>query len=194
MVAILDPHAVPSVRMTVDEYLEADLPEGYRYELVDGEIQVTPVPGTLHDDILGRLNLLLVAYMQANPGKIAHLSFRAAVTIPGKTTVREPDLAAYANWAPGSAQKGEWKHRTPLLVVEVVSPGHESRDYGQKRDDYFAAGVSEYWIADGQSARLTVLARAGDDWRDQTYAPGESFESGFLSQLRVDVSHLLGIR
>ncbi len=192
MVAILDPLAVTSVRMTVDEYLEADLPEGYRYELVEGVIEVSPTPGVLHDDVIGHLNTMLVNYMQAHPDVIAHISFRSSIAIPGKETVREPDISVYRHWTAVSDQKLEWKNRTPFLAVEVVSPGQEFRDYEQKRADYLAAGLSEYWIVDRYTGSISALTRAGEAWVEAEHRAGDTFEPAALPGLRVDVARVLG--
>jgi len=62
MVAILSPDAVSNVRMTADGYFQADLPEGYRYELVEAVVEMSPRPGTRHDDVLERLAELLCDY------------------------------------------------------------------------------------------------------------------------------------
>jgi Uma2 family endonuclease len=193
MVAILDPLAVLSVRMTVDEYLDADLPEGYRYELVNGEIEVTPVPGTRHDIVVDRLNTLLSAYRQHHPERIKHISFQAAVAIPGKESLREPDVAVYSKWDESAEDNKTWKSLRPDLVIEVVSVGGESRDYQEKRDDYWAAGILEYWIADRASGTFTIFKRSDHKWDEQTFSVTDAFESACLPNLRVPVGRILGL-
>lgn len=55
-----------------------------------------------------------------------------------------------------------------MLVVEVISPGQEGRDYDDKRRDYWDAGVGEYWIADPVRKTLTVLTRNRVDWASKS--------------------------
>lgn len=193
MVAILDPLAVLSVRMTTNEYLEADLPEGYRYELVNGEIQVTPAPGISHDDIMGRFTTLLVAYQLQHPKQVAHISFRSALVIPAKESLREPDIAVYSKWELKGDDRKAWKQLLPDLVVEVVSIGGEARDYQEKREDYWVAGVKEYWIVDRNAAVVTTLFRADQEWEEHTFSVKETFECRCLPGLNVDVGHVLGL-
>ena len=52
----------------------------------------------------------------------------------------------------------------PLLVVEIVSPNQESRDYRYKRSKYAARGIMEYWIVDPIAQKLTIL-----QWVDRFY-------------------------
>ncbi len=193
MVAILNPLAALSVRMTVDEYLQADLPEGYRYELVDGEIQVTPAPGGQHDTVMDRLGEMLYAYKRRHPRRIQHISFRSGLPIPGKETVREPDVAVYARWTPKPADGSVWKKNTPILVIEVVSIGGEHRDYHQKREEYARSKIEEYWIVDPGAADITVLTRARRPWQERVYGPGKSFACQCLPGLQVSVDQVLGL-
>ncbi len=55
-----------------------------------------------------------------------------------------------------------WARWIPEIVVEVVSEGGEKRDYEEKRREYLAAGVKEYWIIDPARRQVLVLQRAGD--------------------------------
>jgi Uma2 family endonuclease len=176
---VLSTDAIPQIRMTVDEYMEAILPEGTRYELVEGAVEMSPVPETPHDLIIQNINRLFVLYAHANKPANLRVTQKSAVVIPSKKTVREPDFAVY-RWIESNAGKTpRWKEMTPVLVLEVVSPGQESRDYVKKRRDYWDAGIAEYWIAHPTKKILTVLTRSATDWVEQTidsngaYAPAQ---------------------
>ncbi|MGF1566999.1 MAG: Uma2 family endonuclease [Nodosilinea sp.] len=56
----------------------------------------------------------------------------------------------------------------PRLIVEVVSPGktNRDRDYVQKRAQYAALGVPEYWLIDPTAQTIMVLALAGETYRE----------------------------
>jgi Uma2 family endonuclease len=190
MVAILTPDAVPAVRFTVDEYLTADLPEGFDYELVNGVIVMSPKPGGEHDDVLELLGEAFSAYRRVHPGRIAKVSGGATVVIPGSDTAREPDLAVYTEWERGRRDFGVWRDYTPVLVIEVVSPDQERRDYHEKRKDYWKAGVREYWIVDPSGEAVTVLVRGAKAWRQRTVRPGRSLESHCFAGLTLNVADL----
>jgi Uma2 family endonuclease len=77
------------------------------------------------------------------------------------------------------------------LVIEVVSEDNESqkRDYQEKRADYAALGIPEYWIVDPQTERITVLTLQGKQYRlHGEFAPGEQATSVLLSGFSVDPS------
>lgn len=191
MVAVLSSDVLSEIRMTVDEYLSADLPEGYRYELVEGVIQLAPVPGIPHDSVIERLNRLLVLYAEDRPDIVAHITQRSAVTLLDRQTAREPDFAVYGPADMAEKAGKTWKDVTPLLVVEVVSPGQEERDYEAKRRDYWDAGVREYWIADPTRGTLSVLVRGSSDWAESVFDAAQVFRPAQLPGMQIAVGDLL---
>ena len=104
---------------------------------------------------------------------------------------REPDIALYAVLHPTQRDYGVWKELTPVLVVEVVSPGQEDRDYEEKRDEYLRAGVREYWIVDPEAQRFTALHREADAWRESVLPPPDAYETPALPGLNLDVRRIL---
>ena len=194
MVVITSPDAIPAVRLAVDEYLQADLPEGYRYELVDGEVVMSPNPSGLHEEIIYSLNTILYEYCFTHRQSIALLSSSSGISIPGKDCVREPDLALYTDW---EGQGRGWEVRkefVPVLVIEVVSPDQEKLDYHEKHEDYFKAGINEHWIVDPHKGMMTILNRGADAWEDAVCYPGEAFESKRLPGLMIHVERVLSKR
>jgi Uma2 family endonuclease len=62
----------------------------------------------------------------------------------------------------------------PMLVVEVASnsdtdPKSRERDYTEKRVDYAARQIPEYWIVDPIAAVVLVLTLAGDQYREKMH-------------------------
>jgi Uma2 family endonuclease len=177
--------------MTVDEYLPADLPEGYRYELVNGVVEMSPPPNPIHDTPLQRVTRLLHQYDFAYPGTIAYMTPNAGVVVPDEDTVREPEFALYREW-PGDVDSFEvCKEYVPFLVIEVVSRGQGRRDYEDKRKDYLKAGVDEYWIIDPHKRRVTVLTRRGRAWRERTFSPEDTYSPKILPQFELPVRLVL---
>lgn len=131
--------------------------DGHKYELVHGELFVTPAPTVRHEALANGLARLLDRYVEAQ-----HLGFvwrsRSVVRI-GRSEV-EPDL-----WvAPGPTrlQKSWAKLPRPILVVEILSDSTRRRDHVQKRTFYLDQGVPAYWIVDGED-RTICSARRGED-------------------------------
>lgn len=189
---VLSPKVLKDIRLTVDEYLQADFPEGHRYELIDGVVEMTPTPDGLHDEVLGALEDALHEYRQKHP-EIRHRGLGASVPIPDSKSVREPDLALYREWQSGLRGWSIWKRFKPFWVAEVVSPLGESRDYDEKRRDYWTAGIEEYWIIDPQASRITVLTRGPVAWAESVYDRTATARSTALPGFAVPAARLLPV-
>lgn len=143
-------------RYTVDEVL-AFPADGNRYELVDGELLVTPAPGMPHQMVVGALYTALDRYLRNNPQALVLLS-PADVSWDREKLV-QPDLFVI----PATEVSRTWKSvRTLLLAVEVVSPSSARGDRLVKRRLYQQQGVATYWIVD-PDARLVEVWHPGDE-------------------------------
>jgi Uma2 family endonuclease len=130
--------------------------DGNKYELVRGELFVTPPPTYDHETIGARLTQILVPYVAAHGlGLVYHP--RAVLRFQGSEV--EPDLMVRAV-APGA----DWDRApVPILVVEILSPTTRRRDREQKRVLYADAGVAEYWMVDPERRTITVVAAGRPD-------------------------------
>lgn len=120
--------------------------DGKRYECIDGELLVTPVPSLQHQDVVGVLLVRLHAWIQQE--RVGKVMFSPAdiEIVPG--TLVQPDLFVVPRDAQGTLPR-EWHEvRTLLLAVEVLSPSTARHDRVTKREFYMRAGVGEYWIVD----------------------------------------------
>lgn len=180
-------------RMTLDEFVEADFQEGWLYELARGVIEVTEVPGISHGWAIGRIAALFALYGRDCPGVIDYQAGGACCRIrtPGMQSSRRPDQAIYLMQPPpGDAP---WTYWAPTIVVEVVIPESEERDYVEKREEYLRAGVLEYWILDMTQRVLRVNRRAGDVWEETVVPPGGSYRPYLLPGLEARPDELLGL-
>ena len=158
------------------------LPEdGNKYELVRGELFVTPAPGVEHEEIAARLSAILTPYVQAEGLGYVQRP-RAIVRYEGSEV--EPDLLVRARHPNPKGSDRDWNTApVPVLVVEILSPCTRNRDRVQKKELYLDAGVGEYWIVDPEERMITVVARSGAETlvRDEMrWAPaGAAHELGF---------------
>jgi len=123
--------------------------DGYRYELVDGELLVTPAPSTAHQRAVTQLIILLG---HAVPAEMEVLVGPVDWYVR-PTTYFEPDLVVVRRDARADDQK---LLEPPVLAVEVLSPSTRYRDVGLKRRAYEDAGLSWYWVVDPLDPRLAV--------------------------------------
>ncbi|CAN5123032.1 hypothetical protein BH23GEM2_BH23GEM2_12620 [soil metagenome] len=131
-----------------------------RYELLGGELIVTPSPTYPHYRLARWLDYTLRDYLQREPVGEVMLSLPSDLELlPG--TISQPDLFVPPMAEVGAAQKwSDFRHL--LLAVEVLSPRTARYDRGAKRRHYQAAGVREYWIVDAD-ARLIERWRPEDE-------------------------------
>jgi len=133
-----------------------DLPDdGNRYECIDGELLVTPSPGTLHQWVVGKLHWILLPYVEEMSGMV--LLSPLDVELDDGMIV-QPDIMAFRP-SPLIA-RGRVPGRDLFLTVEVLSPSTKRRDRDLKRAFYARIGVAEYWIVD-PTARLIERWRSG---------------------------------
>jgi Uma2 family endonuclease len=135
------------------------LPEdGNRYELVFGELFVTPAPNEAHETVAARLTRILDPFVAEHRlGAVYHP--RAVIQHAGSEV--EPDLMVRAE---RMLRKGSWVGAPiPVLVVEIQSDVTRRRDHVQKRRFYLEAGVAEYWIVDTEAEQVRVIGLDGRD-------------------------------
>jgi len=121
--------------------------DGKRYELLDGEVHVTPAPSPLHQRLVFRLARALQDYF----GTRAEVFVAPIDVILSPHDVVQPDIVAVENQAQVSQRGIEGP---PLLVVEVLSPATAIYDRSVKSRHYAAQAVRHYWILDPPARTL----------------------------------------
>jgi Uma2 family endonuclease len=176
--------------MTLDEFLEAEEEQGYRYELARGVLEVSEVPNDPHGSVIWAILRFIAVFDLSNPKVIARAGggseFR--LWLPAMVSGRNPDVAVALRGTPK-----DWRgRRPPSLAFEVVSEGREAheRDYVTKRAEYLAYGLREYWIVDLQLKVVNVLIRDGDAWVEQVYRDDQFAVSLVLPGFTIRVSEL----
>jgi Uma2 family endonuclease len=137
---------MPTLRRhwTVED-LEDLPPDGNRYEVIDGELFVTPAPSYRHQAAVGELYARLREYLRREHVGFA---FGAPVAIEfSSDRVVEPDVVVLPLVA-GKRPEHFRDVRRVLLAVEVVSPSSARADRVEKRDLYRAESVGAYWVVD----------------------------------------------
>lgn len=168
---------------TLDE-LHSLPDDGNKYELIHGELFVTPAPGVPHEGIGARLARVLDRY--ADEHKLG-LVLRPRSVVQYRGSECEPDLMVRD--LPAGVLKWD-QLPVPILVVEIASPATRRRDREQKRDFYLEIGVPEYWIVDGD-ARTVTLVRAAQ--RDVVAHDTVSWHPrGAPAPLVVDLTQIFG--
>ncbi|GAB3907318.1 Uma2 family endonuclease [Microbispora bryophytorum] len=129
---------------------------GYRAEIHNGQVVVSPAANMQHEVILDRLSNLLYPLKLPNRWRFF---YNWGVHIPPQPDLRLPDLMVVPDKA--DAFDDMRAHgRGLLLVVEVCSPGTYRVDWKEKPLDYARAGVPLFLIVDPVASprRVTLMS------------------------------------
>jgi Uma2 family endonuclease len=140
------------------EMVRAMPDDGNRYEVVYGELLVTPAPRPWHQVVVHRLSVAIELYLRTEPvGMVltspADISWGPDVLVQPDVFVVDPDEARTLTWS---------RMQTLLLVAEVLSPSSSRGDHVLKRIRYREAGVPLYWVVDGDERLVEVWTPADD--------------------------------
>ncbi len=133
--------------------------DGLRYEVVRGELLVTPAPAFRHQDAVLRLVRTLSDYTERT--RVGYALLSPADIEPEAGALVQPDV--FVGPLPEGRRPNSWADFSRLLLaVEILSPSTARADRTVKRLLFQRAAVPEYWIVD-LDARLVERWRPGDD-------------------------------
>ena len=171
-------------KFTYADYLNT--PDDARYELLDGELIMSPAPNRLHQSASIYLSHNLVSLiLSAGIGYIFAAPFDVVLS---NTDVVQPDImfvsSARAHIITDANIRG-----APGLVVEILSPSTENRDRVFKRALYARHGVKEYWLADTRRKTIEQLLLDADEFRlAGVFGMGDTLASPTLGGCALNVS------
>ncbi len=170
--------------LTYEDYLLT--PEDQRYELIEGDLEMTPSPGTVHQIVLG--NLLSILYDHVKSLDLGRLLLGPTDIILSNINVLVPDILFVAKDREGIIED-RGIVGPPDLVVEVISPSSGERDRVTKRRIYYKYGVKEYWIVDpfAKTAEVCVVGKTAFDTH-KIFTPAENLNSPLLPDFSPAVS------
>lgn len=155
---------------------------------VDREGYIMPGPQNIHDALVRWLGAVLLFYTQEYTlGEVRGEPFEVHLD---ETLTRRPDLFFIA-----AANLHRLRERAlegpPDLAIEIISPGSERTDRGDKFDDYERAGVLEYWILDPHRRRAEFY-QLDDEGVFRPFVPNELgiYPSRVLPDFRLNVAWL----
>ena len=185
--------AIAAKPMTLEDYVKFDDGTDTRYELVEGRLIAMPPESDLHD----RIASFLYAYFLQLGVPYFRLSMKSQIAVSGRlATARQPDLTVLTNES-AEALKGA-KQRLighdmppPALVVEIVSPNQENRDYRYKRTEYAGRHIGEYWIVDPIAQKITCLEWVDGLYEEKVYRGDRAIESSQFQNFALTAAKIL---
>lgn len=154
---------------TLDEMFERletmPVPEGYKVEIVEGTVYMSPQRDTHWEIILDLVEQLRTKY----PRKRVKSDVR--IDYPGHLNGFATDVTVMAEGAT-KAENGHWSYEDVEFVAEVISKGTAANDYGPKKAAYATAEVPVYVIADPYQGRCHIYTDPkGSDYEVETRVP-----------------------
>jgi len=157
-----------AVSTTSKFFTEEDLlrmpDDGYRYELVRGELRKMPPAGFEHGRVTNRFGTLIGNWVDENGlGEVvaAETGFIIGRTPDGRLTIRAPDVGFVARGrVPAGADTSKFLELAPDLVVETLSPNDTAMEVEEKIADWLRAGVKVAVAVNPASRTVTVYRSA----------------------------------
>ena len=184
--------AAAGVHMSPAEFDQLSPQEdGYRYELIKGVLIVNPIPSESETDANGELEYLLRSYRDNHPHDSTLNATMSERYVYLPDSRRRPDRVIWA----GLGRQPDPKADVPTIVVEFVSIGRRSwkRDYLEKRDEYLALGVKEYWIIDRFDRKLIVYQSPAGVVVELVIAEQEIYRTELLPGFELPLARLLKV-
>jgi Uma2 family endonuclease len=189
-----DDHGRP---MTYAAYLAGDYQPGYKYELIDGELYVSPEANADHVWVEIWLSNQLLDYSREHPEVINFVTIKSRLFVPNRpgVTVPEPDFAAYHDFPQRRPRGGRrWENLSPILVAEVVSPDSAEKDLVRNVELYWQVpSIKEYWLLDPREVAphpLTAYRRQARKWKPIPVAYGETYTTRLLPGFELVIETL----
>ena len=184
-------HADHGRALSWDEFVAADAEEGYRYEMIEGRVFVSPAAEYA---ARGLREVARATARSPTPGTPRHPLLR-----PSAPCVFLPDRRRRRSRPPSrtsrvtrsspptpSPRSVDWRDYSPVLVIEVISPDTADKDLVRNRRLYLQVpGIKEYWILDPREGveglTLLVYRRRGRRWEAcRTVAAGATYATPLL--------------
>ncbi|MCC9312301.1 Uma2 family endonuclease [Kitasatospora sp. RB6PN24] len=174
----------------LEAFLSLATPEGFRAELIEGEIIVSPPPDGDHEDAIG----LLIDQIAQGSATRMQVSGGKGLRLPRGGRCPKNHVIPDATFAPLERRlfRGAppWMDPDGVAMVVEVTSGKPLQDRFAKRHCYALAGIPLYLLIDREESRITLFsAPEGDDYSEsQSVAFGKplALPEPFAFELRTD--------
>jgi Uma2 family endonuclease len=171
-----------ALRLTYDDY--ALMPEGIRYELIEGDLLMTPSPNTLHQRVIRELFDIIESYVQEKG--LGEVFFAPYDVILSNNNVVQPDIL-FISKVRIKIVSDRGLEGAPDLVVEILSPATRDRDLKSKRALYAKYAVREYWIVDPGDKTIEVCVHKDGELATRgVHREGSRVKSSLFAKLSFD--------
>jgi Uma2 family endonuclease len=159
-----------------------------RYEVIDGELHMTPPPSLAHQKAVAMLLIRLGTYVEAH--RLGDVFGAPVGVILDEISGVQPDVV-FISRQRAYILSDRGIEAAPDLAVEVLSPSTANRDRGIKMRRYAASGVSHYWIIDPGKRTLEAYRLDESGYRPEATLDGDAvFEPTLFPGLAIHLADL----
>jgi len=176
-----------NIALTYEDYLTFP-DDGRRYEILEGEMTMTPAPSTRHQDVSRNLALILAPHVKSN--LLGKVYYAPVDVILSDISVVQPDLIFIAaENLSRISQRGI--EGAPDLIVEILSPGTLRTDRTRKLKLYAQYGVKWYWIVSPDDTTIEEYHLSESGYVLHASASGETaFAPALFAGLSIDLAEV----
>lgn len=164
--------------------------DGWRYQIIDGNLYMNPAPRVDHQRVISRLDRTLGVHVEAK--KLGEVFISPIdVLVEGRTAPVQPDVVFVSRDRAPIVHEDAIRG-VPDFIVEVLSPSNWSLDRRVKFELYAEIGVQEYWIVDIDQQRVEGFRLDGESYREAFNATGDDvLETPLVPGFALPVEKLL---
>ncbi|MDI6734834.1 MAG: Uma2 family endonuclease [bacterium] len=161
---------------------------GRRYQIIDGEVYMTPAPVPYHQKILLNLAEILRNFVRRN--NRGEVFIAPCDVLLSDVDIVQPDIF-FVSREKLAIIKEKYIEGTPDLVIEILSPYTQKLDRITKKRLYEVYKVAEYWIADTDKKTLEVLSLKGSSYKTMgIYKENNTVESDLIKGLKFNLKEI----
>lgn len=178
----------PQGEWTYEDWLK--LPDdGYRYEVIDGVLHMSPPPRPRHQRVAFRLARKLADFVEDHQlGEV--FVAPVGVELPNQSVPLQPDVLFIQAGRLGIVGEDSVEG-APDLIMEVLSPSNWLYDRRDKKEVYEEVGVPEYWIVDPRMGTIEVHVLEDNVYRlVNEYGAGGAAQSHVISGFEVPIDEV----
>ncbi|MCF6149712.1 MAG: Uma2 family endonuclease [Candidatus Kuenenia sp.] len=173
-------------KYTYEDYVK--ISEDKRYELIDGELLMTPSPITRHQRISRKIEFMLEKFIvENNLGEVFDAPYDVYLD---ETNVVQPDILFVSKDRLNIIGEKNIQG-APDLVIEIVSENSAYRDIVLKKGLYARFGVKEYWIVIPETEEIEIYILEENHYQIfKAFMKNESLKSPILKGLKMELKNI----
>lgn len=177
-------------KYTAKDYF--NLPEGSPYQLIEGELIMTPSPLTEHQAISRNLEMIIFSHVKQN--MLGFVYYAPIDVYLDNENAYQPDIIFISNKNKDIIKKSGIDG-APDLVIEILSQSNAYYDKKVKKDVYERSGVMEYITVDPKTKGIDIFGKTNNNSKgfDETLSIKAEDNSGLhikTLDLRVDLEDI----